>query len=101
MFLPIITRNSESVPEKHISPERGKFFSPGQRPGDKIAVIFKALKGRNMIIGMHIYIALSGLYFIPILLHRALPCAVISCPFRAIINPNPKQTDYHHNQKII
>jgi len=42
--------NLESVLEKHISPERGKFFSPGQRPGDRIAILFKALKGRNMII---------------------------------------------------
>jgi hypothetical protein len=83
MFLPITKRDSEIVSAENISPERGKYLSPGQRPGDKIVVIFKALKGRNMIIGMHIYIALSGLYFTPILLHRALPCAEISCPFRA------------------
>ncbi len=63
-------RDSEHVSAKHISPERGKYISPrqinlvgqaGQRPGDRIAIIFKALKGRNIIIGMHIYIALSGL----------------------------------------
>jgi len=54
-------RDSESVSEKHISPERGKFFSPGQRPGDRITVIFEALKGRNIILVMHIYFALSGL----------------------------------------
>jgi len=53
--------DSESVSVKHLSPERGKYISPGQRPGDNIEVIFEALKGRNMIIGMHIYIALSGL----------------------------------------
>ncbi len=35
---------------RKISPERGKYLSPGQRPGYLIAVIFKALKGRNMII---------------------------------------------------
>jgi len=81
--LSIIKRDSESVSIKHISPERGKYISPGQRPGDRITAIFKALKGRNMIIGMHIYIALSGLYYTPVLLPRALPWAEISCPFRA------------------
>jgi len=92
IFLSIIMMGSESVSAKHISPERGKYISPGQRPGVKIAVISKALKGRNIIIVMHIYFALSGLYFTPILLllllllllHRALPCAEISCPFRAL-----------------
>jgi hypothetical protein len=84
IFFSIIIRDSENVSAKNISPERGKYISPGQRPGDKIAVIFKALKGRNIIIVMHIYFALSGLYFTPILLHRALPCAEISCPFRAL-----------------
>ncbi len=53
--------DSESVSAKHISPERGKYISLGQRPGDKIEVNFKALKGRNIIIVMHIYFALSGL----------------------------------------
>jgi len=66
--------NSDGVSINWISPERGKYISPGQRPGYRIAVIFEALKGRNMIIGMHIYIALSGLFITPILLHRALPC---------------------------
>jgi hypothetical protein len=49
-------KDLEGVSIKKISPERGKYISPGQRPGDNIAVIFEALKGRNMIIGMHINI---------------------------------------------
>jgi hypothetical protein len=68
-------KDLEGVSIKQISPERGKYISPGQRPGDNIAVIFEVLKGRNMIIGMHINIALSGLHLTPILFHRALPCA--------------------------
>jgi hypothetical protein len=53
-------KDLEGVSIKQISPERGKYISPGQRPGNNIAVIFEVLKGCNMIIGMHINIALSG-----------------------------------------
>jgi len=39
--LSIIMDDSEGISIKRISPERGKYISPGQRPGYKIAVIFK------------------------------------------------------------
>jgi len=39
--LSIIMGDSEGISIKRISPERGKYISPGQRPGYKIAVIFK------------------------------------------------------------
>jgi len=53
IYICIFIKNKDGFREcisKNISPERGKFFSPGQRPGDMITVIFEALKGRNMII---------------------------------------------------
>jgi len=81
------------VYQKNIFPPKGENFSApaimnlvgqaGQRPWDRITVIFEALKGRNIIFVMHIYFALSGLQNTLILLHRALPCAELSCPFRA------------------
>jgi hypothetical protein len=63
MFSLVIKGYSESALLIHISPERGKYISPGQRPGDRIAVIFEALKGHNRSIVIHIYFALSGLYY--------------------------------------
>ena len=77
-------RDSESVSEK-IFPLKGEnILAQGNALGTRLQLIFEALKGRNIIIVMHIYFALSGLYYAPILLHRALPCAEISCPFRAL-----------------
>ena len=63
-------RDSERISVTTVSPERGRYNSPrqmnlggqaGQRPGNRIAVIFEALKGRNMNITIPVYFAPSGL----------------------------------------